>query len=46
VDGLNATQVREWARAQGIEVKDRGPMPVDLAVMFEAATGQPETFTS
>ena len=26
--GLNTTEVREWARAQGIEVKDRGRYPL------------------
>jgi Lsr2 len=38
----NPTQVREWAKAQGIEVKDRGRVPADLtlAVKFKAATGQ------
>jgi hypothetical protein len=32
--------VREWARAQGIEVKDRGRVPADLVAKFTAATGQ------
>jgi Lsr2 len=36
----NPTQVREWAKTQGIEVKDRGRVPADLAVTFKAATGQ------
>jgi len=36
----DATGVREWARAQGIEVKDRGRVPVDLMVKFKAATAQ------
>jgi hypothetical protein len=35
---LNAVEVREWARAQGIEVKDRGRVPADLVVKFRAAT--------
>ena len=35
---LNAVEVREWARAQGIEVKDRGRVPADLIVEFRAAT--------
>ena len=35
---LNAVEVREWARAQGIEVKDRGQVPADLIVKFMAAT--------
>ena len=37
-DDLNAVEVREWAKAQGIEVKDRGRVPADLIVKFEAAT--------
>jgi hypothetical protein len=35
---LNAVEVREWAKAQGIEVKDRGRVPADLIVKFKAAT--------
>jgi len=38
--GLNTTEVREWARAQGIEVKDRGRVPAGLMVKFRSATGQ------
>jgi hypothetical protein len=38
--GLDATGVREWARAQGIEVKDRGRVPADLVAKFKAATAQ------
>ena len=37
--GLNPTEVREWAKAQGIEVKDRGRVPAELVVKFKAATG-------
>jgi hypothetical protein len=36
---LNTTEVRDWARAEGIEVKDRGRVPADLVVKFRAATG-------
>jgi Lsr2 len=39
-DGLDTTGVREWARAQGIEVKDRGRVPADLMAKFKAATAQ------
>ena len=35
-----STEVREWAKAQGIEVKDRGRVPAELMVKFKAATGQ------
>jgi Lsr2 len=38
--GLNTTEVREWAKAQGMEVKDRGRVPAELVVKFRAASGQ------
>ena len=38
-NGLNTTEVREWAKAQGIEVKDRGRVPAEVVVKFKAATG-------
>jgi hypothetical protein len=38
--GLNTTEVREWAKAQRIEVKDRGRVPAELVVKFKAATSQ------
>jgi hypothetical protein len=40
VSGLDTTEVRQWAKVQGIEVKDRGRVPVDLVVKFKAATGK------
>ena len=38
--GLNTTEIREWAKAQGIEVKDRGRVPADLVTKFKEATGK------
>ena len=38
-DGHSSTEIREWAKAQGIEVKDRGRVPAELVVKFKAATG-------
>ena len=38
-NGLNTVEVREWAKAQGIDVKDRGRVPAELVVKFKAATG-------
>ena len=38
-NGVNATEVREWAKEQGIEVKDRGRVPAELVVKFKAAAG-------
>ncbi len=37
-DGVDSTEVREWAKAQGIDVKDRGRVPAELVVKFKAAT--------
>ena len=36
----NTTEVREWAKAQGIEVKDRGRVPAELVIKFKAAGGK------
>ena len=36
-NGVNTTEVREWAKAQGLEVKDRGRVPAELVVKFKAA---------
>ena len=38
--GPDGTEVREWATAQGIEVKDRGRVPAEVVARFKAATGQ------
>ena len=40
VSALDPTEVREWAKAQGIEVKDRGRVPAELVARFKAATGK------
>jgi hypothetical protein len=39
-NGTDPTAVREWAKSQGIEVKDRGRVPAELVVKFKAAAGQ------
>jgi Lsr2 len=38
-NGINSTAVREWARSQGIEVKERGRIPAELVVKFKTAAG-------
>ena len=38
--GVDSTEVREWAKAQGIEVKDRGRVAADLVARFKAAKGK------
>jgi nucleoid-associated protein Lsr2 len=40
VSGLDPAEVREWAKGQGIEVKDRGRVPAELVARFKAATGK------
>ena len=39
-NGLNSTEVRDWARANGLDIKDRGRVPADLIVKFRAANAQ------
>lgn len=34
----NASAVREWARANGYQVSDRGRVPADVKAAYEAAT--------
>ena len=36
----DSTEIRDWARSQGIDVKDRGRIPAELIVKFKAATTQ------
>jgi hypothetical protein len=38
--GPDPTAVREWAKSQGIEVKDRGRVPSELVAKFQAATAR------
>ena len=38
--GYDSTEVREWAKAQGIEIKDRGRVPAEVVAKFKAATGR------
>ncbi len=37
--GPDSSQVREWAKSQGLEVKERGRVPADLVARYRAATG-------
>lgn len=36
-DGPTTAEVREWARAQGMEVSSRGRVPAELHAAYEAA---------
>jgi hypothetical protein len=37
---FGSNEVRDWAKANGIEVKDRGRVPADVVTRFRAATGR------
>ncbi len=37
---LNTTEIRNWAREQGIDIKDRGRVPSDVVAKYHAATGK------
>jgi hypothetical protein len=36
---ISNTEVRTWAKAQGLEVKDRGRVSADILTRYRAATG-------
>ena len=36
-DGPSSAEVREWARAQGMQVSSRGRIPAELHAAFESA---------
>jgi len=37
---IDTTAVRNWAREQGISIKDRGRVPADIVAKYQAASGQ------
>lgn len=37
---VSNTDVRAWAKAQGLEVKERGRVPADVIAQYQAAAGQ------
>jgi Lsr2 len=37
---VNTTEIRNWARENGYEIKDRGRVPADLVAKYQAATGK------
>jgi hypothetical protein len=38
--GLNTSEVREWAKTQGIEVKDRGRVRAEIVAKYRESTGK------
>ena len=37
---LNTTEIRNWAREQGYDIKDRGRVPADVVAKYQAAAGK------
>ena len=37
---LNTTEIRNWARENGYDIKDRGRVPADLVAKYQAATSK------
>ncbi len=35
---LNTVEIRNWARSNGYDIKDRGRVPADLVAKYQAAT--------
>jgi hypothetical protein len=38
--GTNTKEVREWAKAQGFKVNERGRIPADIIAKYAAANGR------
>ncbi|HEY1621734.1 MAG TPA: Lsr2 family protein [Streptosporangiaceae bacterium] len=38
--GVSNTDVRAWARSQGLEVKERGRVPAEVIARYQAAAGK------
>jgi hypothetical protein len=39
-NGSSNTEVRAWAKARGLAVKERGRIPADLIAQYQAAAGK------
>jgi nucleoid-associated protein Lsr2 len=39
-NGFSTNEVRDWAKANGLEIKDRGRVPAEVINKFRAATGK------
>jgi nucleoid-associated protein Lsr2 len=38
-DSVDTAKVREWAKTEGYEIKDRGRVPADIVAKYQAAKG-------
>jgi hypothetical protein len=39
-DGLSTTEIRDWAKTNGVDIKERGRVPAEVIAQFRAATGK------
>jgi Lsr2 len=39
-NGISNTEVRAWAKAQGLEVRERGRVPADVIARYQEAAGK------
>jgi Lsr2 len=39
-NGVSNTEARVWAKAQGLEVKERGRVPADIIAQYQAAASK------
>jgi hypothetical protein len=39
-NGVSNTEVRAWAKTQGLEVKERGRIPAEVIAQYQAAAGK------
>ncbi len=39
-NGIRNTEMRAWAKAQGLEVKERGRVPADVIAQYQEAAGK------
>ena len=39
-DRLSTTEIRDWAKANGVDIKERGRVPAEVIAKFRAATGK------
>jgi hypothetical protein len=39
-NGISNAEVRAWAKARGLDVKERGRIPADLIAQYQAAAGK------
>lgn len=37
---VNTTEIRNWARENGYDIKDRGRVPADVVAKYQAAVGK------